>query len=172
MVLIVVLMIGVIGLIVFVERGQRKIPFNMPNGLSGAACMADRARICRSRSTRRVIIPPIFCFIYYYVSGYHRQFYECKRNAVDATRGQFGRIREHRCTVSFTWHFISSFFCYFYTAVHFNPVDVAENMKRYGGFIPGLRPGKNTADYIDRVLMRIIFRGHLRLGDLYPAADS
>lgn len=51
------------------------------------------------------------------------------------------------------------FFCYFYTAVHFNPVEVADNMKRYGGFIPGIRPGKNTADYIDRVLTRITFTG-------------
>jgi preprotein translocase subunit SecY len=51
------------------------------------------------------------------------------------------------------------FFCYFYTAVTFNPVDVADNMKRYGGFIPGIRPGKNTAEYIDRVLTRLTFAG-------------
>jgi len=51
------------------------------------------------------------------------------------------------------------FFCYFYTAVHFNPVDVADNMKRYGGFIPGIRAGKNTADYIDSVLTRLTFAG-------------
>ncbi|MBW2066952.1 MAG: preprotein translocase subunit SecY, partial [Deltaproteobacteria bacterium] len=51
------------------------------------------------------------------------------------------------------------FFCYFYTAVHFNPVDVADNMKKYGGYIPGIRPGKNTAEYIDRVLTRITFSG-------------
>ncbi len=51
------------------------------------------------------------------------------------------------------------FFCFFYTAVHFNPVDVADNMKKYGGFIPGIRPGKNTAEYIDRVLTRITFSG-------------
>jgi preprotein translocase subunit SecY len=53
------------------------------------------------------------------------------------------------------------FFCYFYTAVHFNPVDVADNMKKYGGFVPGIRPGKNTADYIDRVLTRVTFFGAL-----------
>jgi preprotein translocase subunit SecY len=51
------------------------------------------------------------------------------------------------------------FFCYFYTAVVFNPVDAADNMKKYGGFIPGIRPGKRTADYIDRVLSRITFGG-------------
>jgi preprotein translocase subunit SecY len=51
------------------------------------------------------------------------------------------------------------FFCYFYTAVTFNPVDVAENMKKHGGVNPGIRPGKRTADYIDRVLTRITLGG-------------
>ncbi len=51
------------------------------------------------------------------------------------------------------------FFCYFYTAVTFNPVDVADNLKKYGGFIPGIRPGRFTADYIDRVLSRITLGG-------------
>ena len=51
------------------------------------------------------------------------------------------------------------FFCFFYTAIVFNPVDVAENMKKYGGFIPGIRPGRSTADYIDKVLSRITLGG-------------
>ncbi len=51
------------------------------------------------------------------------------------------------------------FFTYFYTAVTFNPVDVADNLKRYGGFIPGIRPGRYTAEYIDRVLSRITLGG-------------
>ena len=55
------------------------------------------------------------------------------------------------------------FFCYFYTAVQFNPVDVADNMKKYGGYIPGIRPGKRTADYIDKVLTRITLGGALYL---------
>jgi preprotein translocase subunit SecY len=55
------------------------------------------------------------------------------------------------------------FFAFFYTAVTFNPVEVAENLKKSGGFIPGIRPGKKTADYIDRVLTRITFVGALYL---------
>jgi len=51
------------------------------------------------------------------------------------------------------------FFAYFYTAVTFNPVEVADNMKKYGGYIPGIRPGKKTAEFIDRVLTRITFAG-------------
>jgi preprotein translocase subunit SecY len=55
------------------------------------------------------------------------------------------------------------FFAYFYTAVTFNPVDVADNLKKYGGYIPGIRPGKKTADYIDHVLSRITFGGAIYL---------
>jgi len=59
----------------------------------------------------------------------------------------------------FIYALLILFFTYFYTAVTFNPRDVAENMQKYGGFIPGLRPGKPTADYIDRVLTRITLAG-------------
>jgi preprotein translocase subunit SecY len=55
------------------------------------------------------------------------------------------------------------FFCYFYTAIIFNPDDVAENMRKYGGFIPGIRPGKRTAEYIDTILARITLAGALYL---------
>jgi len=58
-----------------------------------------------------------------------------------------------------TYVLLIIFFCYFYTAVTFNPIDVADNMKKYGGYIPGIRPGKKTAEYIDRVLSRITFGG-------------
>jgi preprotein translocase subunit SecY len=62
------------------------------------------------------------------------------------------------------------FFTYFYTAVVLNPQDIADNMKKYGGFIPGIRPGKNTADYIERVLTRITLAGALFLAaiDVLP----
>jgi preprotein translocase subunit SecY len=53
------------------------------------------------------------------------------------------------------------FFCYFYTAVTFNPVDVAENMRKFGGFIPGIRPGKSTSDFIDNILTRVTLGGAL-----------
>jgi preprotein translocase subunit SecY len=56
------------------------------------------------------------------------------------------------------------FFCFFYTAIIFNPLDTAENMKRVGGFIPGVRPGKQTAEYIDNVLTRLTFAGAIYLG--------
>ena len=54
---------------------------------------------------------------------------------------------------------LNIFFCFFYTAVMFNPVDVAENLKKFGGYIPGIRPGAKTAEYIDHVLTRLTFGG-------------
>jgi preprotein translocase subunit SecY len=62
-----------------------------------------------------------------------------------------------------TFAALTIFFAYFYTAIAFNPVEVADNMKRYGGFIPGIRPGRQTAEYLDRVLTRITLPGSLYL---------
>jgi preprotein translocase subunit SecY len=61
---------------------------------------------------------------------------------------------------------LTIFFAYFYTAITFNPIDVADNMKKYGGFIPGIRPGRPTAEYLDRVLTRITLPGSLYLAVL------
>ena len=58
------------------------------------------------------------------------------------------------------------FFAYFYTAITFNPIDVADNMKKFGGFIPGIRPGRPTAEYLDRILTRITLPGSIYLGAL------
>ena len=60
---------------------------------------------------------------------------------------------------SFVFGLLIIFFAYFYTAIVFNPVDLADNMRKYGGFIPGIRPGKRTSEYIDRVLTRITLPG-------------
>jgi preprotein translocase subunit SecY len=68
-------------------------------------------------------------------------------------------------TVLYTTLFVGMifFFCYFYTAIIFNPVDIADNLKKYGGFIPGIRPGQKTSEYIYRVLARITFGGAVYL---------
>jgi len=63
------------------------------------------------------------------------------------------------------------FFAFFYTAVVFNPVDVADNMKKYGGFVPGIRPGQNTSDYIYKILNRVTFGGALYLAAVCVIPD-
>ncbi len=68
-------------------------------------------------------------------------------------------------TIVYSLIFIGAifFFCYFYTAVIFNPVDVADNMKKHGGFVPGIRPGPKTSEYIDEILSKITFYGAIYL---------
>ena len=63
------------------------------------------------------------------------------------------------------------FFCYFYTAIIFNPVEVADNFKRYGGFVPGIRPGRRTAEHIDRLLTRLTFAGAIYLSAIVILPD-
>lgn len=71
----------------------------------------------------------------------------------------------------FIYAMLIIFFCYFYTAIQFNPVDIADNLKKYGGFIPGIRPGPNTADYIMRILNRITLSGAIFLAFIAVVPD-
>ena len=101
------------------------------------------------------VIPPIFASS---ILMFPAQIASLRADAVDAADLRGAAARATGATTSLYVALII-FFCYFYTAVTFNPVDVADNMKKYGGFIPGIRPGKATAEYIDKVLTRITFGG-------------
>ena len=156
-VLLLALMIGVIGVIVFVERGQRRISVQYAKRVVGRRMYGGQTTHLPLKVNTAGVIPPIFA---------------SSIMMFPATIANFLSVDEfpwlqHIVNFLAPGHIVYSliyvafifFFCYFYTAVHFNPVDVADNMKRQGGFIPGIRPGKNTADYIDRVLTRITFSG-------------
>lgn len=150
-------MVGVVGFIVFVERGQRRIPVQYAKRVIGRKMYGGQSTHLPLKVNTAGVIPPIFA---------------SSIIMFPATIANFLNVREipwlqyvvriftpgHIVYILIFVVFII-FFCYFYTAVHFNPVDVADNMKKYGGFIPGIRPGKNTAEYIDRVLTRLTFGG-------------
>jgi len=159
MLLVVVFMIAVVGAIVYVERGQRRIPVQYAKRVIGRRMYGGQSTHLPLKVNTAGVIPPIFA---------------SSIIMFPATIANFMNVRETpwlQMVVNFLTpgHVVYNlifvvfiiFFCYFYTAVHFNPVDVADNMKKYGGFIPGIRPGKNTAEYIDRVLTRITFAGAL-----------
>ncbi len=78
-------------------------------------------------------------------------------------KGISGQLVPGRLVYSAIFVALNFFFCYFYTSIIFDPVDVADNMRKYGGFVPGIRPGKRTAEYIDRVLTRLTFAGAIYL---------
>lgn len=157
MALIVALMIMVVGIIVFVERGQRRIPVQYAKRVIGRKMYGGQSTHLPLKVNTAGVIPPIFASSIIMFPATIANFlsvdeFPWLQHIVNALNP--GHIIYTLIYVAFIF-----FFCYFYTAVQFNPVDVADNMKRSGGFIPGIRPGKNTAEYIDRVLTRLTFSG-------------
>ncbi len=152
-------MVAVVGFIVLVERGQRRIPVTYAKRVVGRRMYGGQTTHLPLKINTAGVIPPIFASSIIMFPATIANFMNVKQFPWLQTIVSFlspGHIVYELIFVAFV-----IFFCYFYTAVHFNPVDVADNMKKYGGFVPGIRPGKNTADYIDRVLTRITFFGAL-----------
>ena len=154
LIILTVVMIGVIGFIIFVEQGQRRIPVQYAKRVVGRRMYGGQSTHLPLKINSSGVIPPIFASSILMFPATIAQFAEVGwlKSISDAV--QPGGIYYNIVFVGFI-----VFFCYFYTAVTFNPVDVADNMKKNGGFIPGIRPGKRTADYIDRVLTRITLGG-------------
>ncbi len=157
MAVIVALMIAVIGVIVFVEMGQRRIPVQYAKRVVGRKMYGGQSTHLPLKVNTAGVIPPIFASSIIMFPATIANFLSTKQ--LPWLQHIVGYLAPGHVIYILVYVAFIFFFCYFYTAVHFNPVDVADNMKRYGGFVPGIRPGKNTADYIDRVLTRITFSG-------------
>jgi preprotein translocase subunit SecY len=147
-------MVVVVGVIVFVERGQRRIPVQYAKRVVGRRIYGGQSTHLPLKVNTAGVIPPIFASSLMIFPATIAQFLPYKHLA-DFTAW----IRPGSFLYEIIYVALIVFFCYFYTAVTFNPVDVADNMKKYGGYVPGLRPGKPTSDYIDKVLTRITFGG-------------
>jgi preprotein translocase subunit SecY len=152
--ILVVLMVLIVGVIIFVERGQRRIPVQYAKRIVGRRMYGGQSTHLPLRINTSGVIPPIFASSIIMFPATVANFIKVPWMQSVAQAMTPGGIVYNLVYVGFI-----IFFCYFYTAVTFNPVDVADNMKKYGGYIPGIRPGKRTADYIDRVLTRITFGG-------------
>ena len=151
---LVVLMVVIVGIIIFVERGQRRIPVQYAKRIVGRRMYGGQSTHLPLRINTSGVIPPIFASSIIMFPATVANFIKVPWMQSVAQAMAPGGIVYNLVFVGFI-----IFFCYFYTAVTFNPVDVADNMKKHGGYIPGIRPGKRTADYIDRVLTRITFGG-------------
>jgi preprotein translocase subunit SecY len=154
MLILIVMMVVVVAVIIFVERGQRKIPVQYAKRVVGRKMYGGQSTHLPLKVNTAGVIPPIFASSIIMFPATIANFIQIPWMKSVATALGPGKI-----TYSLLYIGFIVFFCYFYTAVVFNPVDVADNMKKYGGFIPGIRPGKRTADYIDRVLSRITLGG-------------
>ena len=160
--LVIAVMVVVVGCIIFMERSQRKIPVQYAKRVVGRKIYGGQSTHLPLKINTAGVIPPIFASSILMFPLTIAQFMPKEvlekypwANAIigSLSRGEF--------LYNFLYVAFIIFFCYFYTAVVFNPMDVADNMKKYGGFIPGIRPGKKTAEYIDWVLTRITFVGAL-----------
>jgi len=150
--------VGVVGFIVFMERAQRRILVQYPKRQVGNKMFGGEASHLPLKINTSGVIPPIFASSLLLLPATIANF---------ETNGQsFGWLGE---ITSYLAHgrplymalyvALISFFCFFYTAIVFNPTETADNLRKYGGFIPGIRPGKNTADYLDYVLTRLTVVG-------------
>ena len=153
-VIMVVLMVLVVGFIIFVEQGQRRIPVQYAKRVVGRKMYGGQSTYLPLKINTSGVIPPIFASSIIMFPATIASFIAIAWIQSIASSIVPGNIMYELLFVSFIF-----FFCYFYTAVTFNPVDVADNMKKQGGYIPGIRPGKRTADHIDRVLTRITLGG-------------
>ena len=148
------LMLITVAAIVFMERAQRRVPIHYAKRVVGMRNMGGQASHLPMKINMSGVIPPIF-------ASSIMMFPATIANFIDVPWVQSVSAvltPSHWIYNVFYVAFIV-FFCYFYTAITFNPVNVAENVKNQGGFVPGVRPGKETADYLDTVLGRLTFAG-------------
>ncbi len=159
-VFLVVMMLAVIAVIVFVERGQRRITVQYAKRVVGRRVYGGQSTHLPLRVNTSGVIPVIFASSIIAFPQTIASFFEAQSPWMQSVADQlrWGMPLYNVLYVSFI-----IFFCYFYTAIVFNPDDVAENMRKYGGFVPGIRPGKKTAEYLDHILGRITFGGALYL---------
>ena len=158
--LLVGLMVLVIMAIVFVERGQRRITVQYAKRVVGRRMYGGQSTHLPLRVNTAGVIPVIFASSIIAFPQTIASFFQADNAWMQAVSEQlqWGMPLYNLLYVAFI-----IFFCYFYTAIVFNPDDVAENMRKYGGFIPGIRPGKRTAEYLDHILGRITFGGAVYL---------
>jgi preprotein translocase subunit SecY len=152
LIIILVIAIGVTAGIVFVETSQRRIPIQYARRVVGRRVYGGQSSHLPLKINTAGVIPPIFASSILVFPATVATF-------IPAAKNYSALLTPGGWVYNVVYIGLIVFFCYFYTAVTFNPVDVAENLKKYGGFIPGIRPGRFTAEYIDRVLSRITLFG-------------
>ncbi len=155
--------LGVIALVVFVERAQRRIPVQYPKRQVGNRMFGGDSTHLPLKINTSGVIPPIFASSLLLLPATIQGF------SIDPTQeqGWLGTIANalaHGQPLYMALYMaLIIFFAFFYTAVVFNPQETADNLKKYGGFVPGIRPGQHTADYFDRVLTRLTAVGAVYL---------
>jgi len=149
--------------VVLVEQAQRRIPVQYAKRVVGRKTMGGGSTYIPMKVNQAGVIPIIFASSLLYLPVLAATIVQNNtfKNFID----------RHFASGTSFWYVVAYFvliifFTYFYTAITFNPTDVADNMKKYGGFVPGIRPGRPTADYLDHILTRITLPGAMFLGSI------
>ena len=145
------------------EQGQRRIPVQYARRMVGRKMFGGSSTYIPLKVNQAGIIPVIFASSLLYLPAMAVQFAGNNRSAWADFLNNYLVSGDHPLYMAVYFGLII-FFTYFYVAITFNPQEVADNMKKYGGFIPGIRAGKPTQDYLSYVLSRITFPGSLYLG--------
>ncbi|MGC2523857.1 MAG: preprotein translocase subunit SecY [Stellaceae bacterium] len=155
---ILVISVGVVAFIVFMERAQRRLLVQYPKRQVGNKMFGGDASHLPLKINTSGVIPPIFASSLLLLPATIANFQSNSQSF-----GWLGNITAYlahgRPLYMLLYVALIVFFCFFYTAIVFNPTETADNLRKYGGFIPGIRPGKNTADYLDYVLTRLTVVG-------------
>jgi len=154
--------LAVIAFVVFVEQAQRRVPVQYAKRMVGRRMYGGTSTYIPLKVNMAGVIPVIFASSLLFLPTLFVQLTGSQAGWAQWVQQNFG-------SGTGTWYLLTYFvlivfFCYFYVSITFNPTDVADNMKKYGGFIPGIRAGKPTADYLEYVLSRLTAPGSLYLG--------
>ncbi|MBL4805427.1 MAG: preprotein translocase subunit SecY [Alphaproteobacteria bacterium] len=161
MIVIFSMVVGVIVLVVFVERAQRRVVVQYPKRQQGNQMMGGDTNHIPLKLNTSGVIPPIFASSLLLLPLTIVGFSGADGGDFTATIAQY--LQHGQPIYMALYGGLILFFCFFYTAIVFNPEENAETLRKYGGFVPGIRPGKNTADYLDYVLTRITVIGGIYL---------
>ena len=164
LIVIVAVMIAVVAFIVLVERGERRIPVQYAKRVVGRRMMGGQATHLPLKVNAGGVIPVIF-------ASSLLAFPQTLQNVAFVKNSSFlsnmlNSIGNAQPLYYLLFCVLIIFFCFFYVSIIFNPSEAADNMRKYGGFIPGIRPGKNTAEYMDKILRKITVVGGLYLSIL------
>jgi preprotein translocase subunit SecY len=158
LVLLTIFMFAVVAFIVYVERAQRRVPIQYAKRVVGRRVYGGQSTHLPLKLNTAGVIPPIFASSVMMFPATVGSFYDSALLSTISALFMPGAWLYNLVYIGMV-----VFFAYFYTAVTFNPVDVAENLRKHGGYIPGVRPGKQTADYIDYLLTRLTGAGSVYL---------
>jgi len=158
LIFLIAMMIFVVGGIIYIERGERRIPVQYAKRVVGRKVYGGQSTHLPLKINTSGVIPPIFASSIIMFPATIAGFI-----SIPWVQGIARQLTPGTALYTILYVAMIIFFSYFYTAIIFNPVDVADNLKKYGGFIPGIRPGQKTADYLYRVLSRLTFVGAIYL---------